>query len=264
MMGKNNIQEDMLRHIVLNSLRSFNKQFKTKYGSLVLCCDNRKYWRRDVFPFYKANRKRDRDASDVDWNSIFGMFNTIKSELRDNFPYRMIDVTGAEADDVVATLVKTYSDSESILILSSDRDFCQLHKHKNVTQYSPILKRFISADHPELYVKEQIIRGDRGDGIPNILSLDNTFVVGERQKTISSKKMNIWLNQEPKDFCSTDLMLRGFTRNQMLIDLDFIPENIKSNIIEAYDSYKPNPKTKMLNFLIEKRLKALTEVCDEF
>jgi hypothetical protein len=262
--GKNDIQEDMIRHIVLNSLRSYNKQFKSKYGDLIICCDSKKYWRRDVFPFYKAHRRKDREKSDLNWNLIFDVFSKIREEIREYLPYRVIEVEGAEADDVIAVLAARFSQHENILILSSDKDFVQLQKYKNVTQYSPILKRFISTDDPHLYIKEHILKGDRGDGIPNFLSADNTFAVGERQKTINSKKLTEWLSSDPSKFCSTDTMMRGYKRNQMLIDLDFTPTDIKSKITEAYDECKPKTKTNMLNYFMEKRLKALLEVSDEF
>jgi hypothetical protein len=262
--GKNDINENMVRHIVLNSLRAYNKQFKSKYGDLIICCDSKKYWRRDVFPFYKAHRKRDREKSDLNWTMIFEVFNKIRDELKEHLPYRVIEVEGAEADDIIAVLAGKLAQSQDILILSSDKDFVQLQKHKNVKQYSPILKRFISTDNPSLYIKEHILKGDRGDGIPNFLSADNTFAVGERQKTINNKKLTEWLSSEPSEFCSTDTMMRGYKRNQMLIDLDFTPEDIKNKIVETYDECKPKTKTNMLNYFMEKRLKSLLEVSDEF
>lgn len=263
--GKNDMQEDMIRHIVLNSLRSYNKQFKSKYGEMILCCDSKKYWRRDVFPFYKAHRKKDREKSDLNWTFIFDVFNKIRDELKEHLPYRVIDVDGAEADDIIAVLAIKFCNDEDILILSSDKDYVQLQKYPNIRQYSPILKRFISTDNPILYIKEHILKGDRSDGVPNFLSADNVFVLGERQKIINSKKLTEWLKHDnPIDFCTNDVMLKGYKRNQLLIDLEFTPSVIKSKILEVYETVKPNTKTKMLNFFMEKRLKALLEVCDEF
>ena len=262
--GKNDIQEDMIRHIVLNSLRAYNKQFKSKYGNLVICCDSKKYWRRDVFPLYKSHRKKEREKSDLNWNMIFDIFSKIRDEIKEYLPYRVIEVEGAEADDIIAVLAARFSQHESVLILSSDKDFVQLQKYKNVSQYSPILKRFISTDDPHRYIKEHILKGDRGDGIPNFLSADNTFALGERQKTINSKKLTEWLSADPSQFCTTDSMMRGYKRNQLLIDLDFTPIEIKSKIVEAYDDCKPKTKSNMLNYFIEKRLKTLMEVSDEF
>lgn len=261
---KAKIEEDLVRHIVLNSLRSYIKQFKSKYGNVVICCDSKKYWRREVFPFYKSNRKKSRDASDFDWNLIFECLNKIRDELKVYFPYRVVEVEGAEADDIIAVLTARYSASEDVLILSSDKDFVQLQKYNNVQQYSPILKRFIRADNPHMFVKEHIIKGDRGDGIPNFLSPDNTFVLGERQKVINKKRLAEWINSNPEDFCTTDLMQRGYKRNQMLVDLDYVPETLKQKIVEVFETTKPSTKSNMLNYLIENKLKALIEVADEF
>lgn len=261
---KNTINEDLVRHIVLNSLRSYNKQFKSKYGKLVICCDSKRNWRRDYFPLYKSNRKKAREASPLDWNSIFETLNKIKEELKIHFPYRVVEVEGAEADDVIAVLTERYCDSEDILILSSDKDFVQLQKLDNVDQYSPILKRFIRTNDPELFIKEQIIRGDSGDGVPNFLSPDNTFVTGSRQKSISKKNLTEWIKQEPEEFCVNETMKRGYDRNKLMIDLSCIPLTIKNNIIERYDSLQPKNKTLLIDYFMKNKLKNLMEVVDEF
>lgn len=258
------LEEGLIRHMVLNSLRSYTKQFKNKYGDVVIACDSKKYWRRDVFPFYKANRKADREKSPFDWHLIFETLNKIRTELKENFPYKIVEVEGAEADDIIAVLTARVAPHEEVLILSSDKDFVQLQKYPNVAQYSPILKRFVKTENPAEYIKEHIIRGDRGDGIPNFLSPDNTFVIGERQKVINKKKLVEWINSDPQQFCVNEVMLRGYMRNQMLVDLDFIPEDLKQSIVEVYEDTKPASKQKMLNYFIENRLKNLIEVLDEF
>ena len=261
---KMKLEEDLIRHMVLNSLRSYARQFKSKYGDIVVACDSKRYWRRDIFPFYKAHRKKDREKSEFDWHLIFETLNKIRDELKEYFPYRVIEVDGAEADDIIAVLAGRLAPSEEVLILSSDKDFVQLQKYPNVTQYSPILKRFLKTEDPAEFIKEHIIRGDKGDGIPNFLSPDNTFVVGERQKVINTKKLKEWISSPPEEFCTTDNMLRGYKRNQMLVDLDYVPENIKSQIVEAYNTTLPGTRQKMLNYFIEKRLRNLIEVIDEF
>lgn len=258
------LDEGLIRHMVLNSLRSYAKQFKSKYGEIVVACDSKKYWRREVFPFYKAHRKTDREKSAFDWHLIFETLNKIRDELKENFPYKVLEVEGAEADDIIAVLAGRMSPSEDILILSSDKDFVQLQKYPSVSQYSPILKRFVKTENPAEYIKEHIIRGDRGDGIPNFLSPDNVFVLGERQKVISKKKLQEWINSNAEDFCTTDTMLRGYKRNQMLVDLDFVPEAIKEQIVEAYNQPKTGNRQKMLNYFITNRLKNLIEVIEEF
>lgn len=258
------LDENLIRHMILNSLRSYSRQFSHKYGEVVIACDSKKYWRRDVFPFYKSHRKKDREKSGFDWHMIFECLNKIRDELKENLPYRVLEVEGAEADDIIAVLTGRYAPSQQVLILSSDKDYIQLQKYDNVVQYSPILKRFLKTDDPFRFIKEHIIRGDKGDGVPNFLSADNTFVVGERQKVINSKKLEEWIKQSPEDFCVTDSMLRNYKRNQMLVDLDFIPESIKAQIVDSYDTAKKCSRQKMLDYFIENRLKNLIEVIEEF
>ena len=261
---KMKLDENLIRHMVLNSLRSYSKQFKSKYGDLVICCDSKTYWRREYIPFYKANRKKDREKSNLDWNLIFQTLNKIRDELKTNFPYRVLEIEGAEADDIIGVLAARLSSNEDILILSSDKDFAQLQKYSSVSQYSPILKRFIKNENPLSYLKEHIIRGDRGDGVPNFLSSDNVFVIGERQKVINKKRLTEWINSNYTEFCVTDTMLRGYKRNQTLVDLDYTPETIKSKIVDAYDNTKPNSRQKLLTYFIENRLKNLIPIIDEF
>jgi hypothetical protein len=258
------MSEDLIRHMCINTIRSNVKQFRSKYPNVILCCDSKHYWRRDVFPFYKAHRKHDREASGLDWNMIFEVLNRLRDDLRDNFPYKTLNVEGAEADDVIAVLTARLAPHGGILILSSDKDFAQLQKYPNVSQYSPILKRFIKIDDPQTFIREHVIKGDRGDGIPNFLSPDNCFAAGDRQKPISSKKLTEWLQQDASKFCTTDEMLRGYKRNQMLVDFDYIPDDIQKKIVTAFDEAKPATKEKMLNYFINKGLKAMIESIGDF
>lgn len=257
------IEEGLIRHLSLNILRSHVKQFGSKYGEVVLCCDNKKYWRRDYFPFYKAHRKKAREKSDLDWHLIFNILDTIKQELRDYFPYKVIDVDGAEADDVIATLAKEYSAKEDVLILSSDGDFLQLQQYKGVQQYNPTQKKFVTSKHPLIELKEKIIRGDRGDGIPNILSPSDCFVKEERQKVIREGKMNYFMETNADSF-EDETAKFGYSRNKTLIDLNCIPEELRNSILHTYQNTKGKPKNGLLNYFIEKKLKNLIECLGDF
>ena len=256
------LDENIIRHMILNSLR-FNKvKFSKDFGEMVIACDDKNYWRKQIYPYYKANRKRDRDASELDWNALFGILNKVRDEIKNNLPYKVIRVDTAEADDIIAVLTKEYYSRENILILSGDKDFSQLQKYPNVKQYSPIQKKFIVCTNPDLFLKEHILRGDQGDGIPNFLSPDNSLVMGVRQTPITSKKMSSWILQEPEQFC-TETMLRNYKRNQQLIDLEYIPDNIKSEILDQYDSQVVD-RSKLFNYFVENKLKNLMENINEF
>ena len=262
--SKTPVDETLVRHMILNTIRTYVKKFKESHGpEVVIACDNKKYWRRDIFPYYKAHRRKARESSGHDWASIFEVLHKIKDELRNHSPYKVIDVDTAEADDIIAVLATRHSGSGKVMILSSDKDFAQLQRYPNVEQYSPILKKFIKEPLPMTQLKQLIIRGDKGDGIPNILSADGVFVEGGRQKPITEVKIITWLNQSPEEFCNED-MLRNFKRNEMLIDLTKIPESLKQSIIDTYDNAKVHTKQEFLNYMMTYRLKNLIEVLNEF
>jgi 5'-3' exonuclease len=262
--SKTQVEEGLVRHMILNTIRTYVKKFKESHGpEVVIACDNKNYWRRDIFPHYKASRKKAREASGHDWNTIFECLNKIRQELRDHSPYKVVTVDTCEADDIIATLTMKYSATQKIMILSSDKDFAQLQRYPNVEQFSPILKKYIKEPLPLLQLKQLIIRGDKGDGIPNILSADDVFVTGSRQKPITEVKIIGWMNQDPKEFCNED-MFRNFTRNEILIDLTKIPEKLTEQILHTYDNSSGHTKQEFMNYMIANRLKNLIEVLNEF
>ena len=262
--SKTAVEEGLVRHMILNTLRTYVKKFKESHGpEVVIACDNKSYWRREIFSHYKAGRKKIREASGHDWTTIFECLGKIKQELKDHSPYKVIEVDTCEADDIIAVLAQKYSATQKVMILSSDKDFAQLQRYPNVEQYSPILKKYIREPLPLAQLKQLIIRGDKGDGIPNILSADDVFVVGGRQKPITEAKIIGWMNQEPKEFCNDD-MFRNYSRNEILIDLTKIPESLKTSIIDTYENAKGHSKQDFMNYMIANRLKNLIEVIDEF
>lgn len=256
------IEEDLVRHLSLNIIRGHVRMFKQEYGEVVLCCDNKTYWRKEYFPFYKANRKKNRDKSDLDWNLIFSILSKIKEELKMYFPYKVIDVDGAEADDIIGTLTPRHCTSEKVLIISSDGDFLQLQQYGNVKQYNPTQKKFIVSKDPLGELKLKVIGGDAGDGIPNIMSPGDTFVRGIRQKVMTEGRLTKYLTEEYDDY--DDAAKSGYSRNQVLIDLRLIPGDIRNSIIDTYDNTKPAPRSKLLTYFMEKKLKNLMEVIGEF
>lgn len=261
------MDEDLIRHMVLNVLRTHIKKFKGEYGDVVLCCDNRKYWRREVFPFYKAGRKKTREKSDLNWHLIFDMLAKFKTELKENFPYRVIDVEGAEADDIIGTLAPRHVAHEDVLIISSDGDFPQLQRYNggtfSIKQYNPAMKKFIKSENPVMELKEKIIRGDKGDGIPNIYSPSDCFVLELRQKPITKGLMDKLLKENVAGW-TDDKAKTGYSRNEILIDLSFIPKEIQSEIINTFEDSKPASRQKLLNYFITYKLKNLMDVIEEF
>jgi len=263
------VNEDLVRHMILNSIRMYRQKFSAEYGELIIACDDKNYWRKDIFPYYKAHRKEDRSKSTHDWNKIFECLNKIRDELKQYFPYKVIQIERAEADDIIGVLTKKFGvylnnkSTEKVLILSGDKDFGQLQKYLNVDQYSPVLKKWIRIQDPHRFLREHIMKGDRGDGIPNFLSEDSTIISKKRQKPLASKKLDSWIDLEPEKFCD-DQMLKNYRRNEALVDLEQVPDEVSEKILEQYENYKPAKRSGLLNYFIKNRLKNLMDVIGEF
>jgi len=270
--GRNAVElsEDLVRHMVLNSLRGINKKFRKDYGELVIASDGKHSWRKQIFPNYKANRKKNREQSGHDWETIFDVINRIKSELKEFMPYKLIELETAEADDVIAVLIRKIekivgpNHAKKILIVSGDKDFIQLH-NEWVKQYNPILNKYVGKDEtPSIYIKEHILKGDRSDGVPNILSDDNVFVEGRRQRPLSKKRINELICAGFLYTSLNDEEQKNYDRNQKLIDLTFIPQELEEKIKSEFDNIKVATRDKILNYFISRKLKTLIEVIDEF
>ena len=270
--GGEEVDDTLVRHLVLNNLRYYRSRFTEKYGELVICCDSKHYWRRDYFPNYKANRKKDRASSGYDWDFIFTTLNSVRDEIKEHFPYKVLEVYGAEADDIIATLVKQVHDDPDTIIISSDKDFIQLHGF-HVKQYSPVSKKLINGTDPVEYLREHIIRGDRSDGVPNVLSPDDTFVAEKRQKPMR-KTMLMTLTEamekwEPKDLfqlakCNRDTWMHNWQRNETLIDLDKIPHDIRDKILREFKNAPTGDRSKLFNYFVEKKLNNLIQSIGDF
>jgi 5'-3' exonuclease len=258
------IDVSMLRHMILNTLRANRKKFTAEFGELVICCDDTNYWRRQMYPYYKANRKKTRDKSEMDWNAIFQALNSIRDELKTFFPYKVIQVETCEADDIIGVIAHEEGTElnmgEPILILSGDKDYIQLHKYANVKQYDPVRKRWISNANPEKYLAEHIIKGDAGDGIPNVLSVDNAFVMGIRQRPITQKRLAEWADINNMD----DEVKRNYMRNKALIDLNEVPQSMKEEILSIWSEENGKDRSQLLNYFIKNKLRNLMECITEF
>ena len=255
------IDESMVRHMILNSIRMYRMEHHDEYGEVVLTWDSKHSWRRDYYPEYKASRRKGREESDLDWDDIFGTLNKIRNEIKENFPYKYLEVFGAEADDIIGFLCEENRD-EKIMIISGDKDFIQLQKYPNVKQWSPITKKDVNGFNPTTYLKEHILRGDTSDGVPNVLSPDNTFVDGLRQRPLSRKKIQSWLLGGGSDW--NDEVKRNFQRNSTLIDLSRTPEELKNQIRLEYNNAPHGDRSKLLNYFMQNKLKELTENIGEF
>jgi hypothetical protein len=261
-------QEDLLRHTVLNTLRSIYKKHKAKYGEMIICCDHYS-WRRDYFPNYKAARRASRSGdteSQEYWSAVFEIIGKIKDEIRDYFPWKVIHVHGAEADDAIAVLAQRTQDfgmHEDVLIVAADGDYKQLQTYRNVKQYSPQLKKMVKCDDPLDWLHTSIAKGQEKDGIPNVLSNDDFYIRkmnGEpmRAPPITAKKLEEWKNEIP------ETIRRNWDRNKTLMSFECIPEKVRNEIIESYEAQAEQPSGVLLNYFIAKRLRVLIDNINDF
>ena len=256
----NIIDENFLRHLVLNTYRMYRSRFKKKYGELIICNDSTNYWRKEIFPLYKANRKRDMNKSDTDWGSIFSAMDNIRCEIKEVFPYKNIRVERTEADDIIATLCQEYYDKEKIIIISNDKDFQQLQILPNVEQYSPTKKKFLVCENPEEFLLNHIIKGDSSDGIPNILSDDDVFMIEDKRQTPCGMKKISEITENIEEWKEKD----NWKRNKKLIDMNEIPQEYREKIIDEFETAVDNSRSNLLNYFIENKLKILMTNIGDF
>jgi len=275
--GSESEVKNLIRHVTLSTIKSYKKKYGKEYGDIVICCDGRKYWRRDFFPNYKAGRKKAREASDLDWALIFDTLSEMRDDLAKHFPYKVMHIERCEADDIIAALTKyaqenelvqegLVEESQKILILSSDKDFKQLQLYPNVKQWSPMQKKYVTATQREIieYKIEHIVKGDSGDGIPNIMSKDDVFVIGERQRVVTAKRLQEFIDNGFLA-CKNDEERRNWKRNTVLVDFDHIPDDVREEIVQRYINTKPTgDKMAIMNYLIEHRCRLLLDELEDF
>lgn len=260
------LDENMVRHMFLNSIRGYRRKFFNDYGEIVICADGKNSWRKSIFPYYKASRKKSREESEIDWNELFRIMTVIREELVNFFPYKVLHFDSLEADDVIGIICHHHgrlldNGSERFLIMSGDKDYIQLHRYANIKQYSPTMKKWIENSDPDKYLLEHILKGDKGDGVPNILSPDNCIAIGERQKSMTAKKI-VEFSNDPTTMDETTQS--RFARNKALIDLSQIPEKYHSMVLSEYNKDKDTGRSQLFNFFIDKKLKHLMADIQDF
>lgn len=261
--------ENMIRHMILNSIRMYNKRYREEYGQMVICVDSPNSWRKQLYPYYKANRKKNRDEnSSMDWPEIFRILSMVQEEIQQNLPYKVLKIDGCEADDIIGTLAlqtQEFGQHEPVMIISADKDFIQLQRFKNVKQFSPMQKKMVTDKNPLTYMWNHIMRGDTGDGVPNILSADDTFVTESKQTPLRQTRIDEWIaNSDKLREVMPQEIYRNYQRNKKLIDLTEAPKELQEQIINTFKEQRIPMKMKVLNYLIKKRCNHLIEVVEEF
>ncbi|MDC0308748.1 hypothetical protein OAL25_00640 [bacterium] len=262
---KLDIDENLIRHMILNSIRTYRSKFKDKFGEVVITGDAGNNWRYQAFPQYKASRKKNRATSKMDWNEVFRVTNMVWDELTENFPYKTLKIDGCEADDIIGVLAyntQEFGQHENVMIVSADKDFVQLQKFNNVSQFSPMQKKYIKVEHPRKQLLELILKGDTSDGVPNVLSGDNVFVNGDRQTPLRRPIMEA-LMEDPSS--QGPEVLRNIQRNRKLIDLVSTPQDLKDQILDSFNSQdKYENRGKVFPYLVKNRCRRLIDDIKDF
>lgn len=259
--------KNILRHVILSQILHWRTKYHDSYGEVIVCCDGKNYWRKNIFPQYKANRKKAKRESIIDWGLVFGMMDTLIEDLRSFFTYKVLKVDGAECDDVISTLIRSARENgsdEPFMIVSADKDFLQLQRFPRVWQVSPMRKTAVVSKNPEADLAEKIIRGDAGDGIPSVLNDDCAYVDETYKSSRMSRKMFERLMSEGYDNCSDRVIKAHWERNRTLIDFRFIPAEITSAILKRFAEPPQGNKVKMFNYLTEKRCYKLLDRIEDF
>jgi len=259
---------DLLRHIILNNIRLHRNKYKQRFGEIVIVADGGGNWRKKVFPQYKYKRDPNRDESPIDWDAAFNSINQVIQDLDENFPYKVIRQWGCEADDSIAELVhytQEFGNWEDVMIVSADYDFIQLHKYKNVHQYSTVTQKIVKNDDPVMYQKLHFLNGCKGDGVPSVVDDDDQLKEGRKKVTLTAAKKEQLL-EDPKAL--GDTVYRNWHRNKVLIDLTenrHCPEAIRKEIIDTFENQdKSKHRSKVLPFLISNNCRQLIENVSEF
>lgn len=131
---------------------------------------------------------------------------------------------------------------------------------------TPTRKRFLQCSEPDKYLVEHVLRGDTGDGIPNFLSSDDTFVSNSRQKQLRQTLVDRIVSIEnPNEWDGmTEELKRNYHRNRMLIDLTEVPTNIRDEVKQQYQEQSNKDRSKLFNYFIKNKLKNLMENITEF
>lgn len=262
------LSEGLVKHIILNNLRMYrNKYPEREHGRMIICTDSWS-WRREIFPEYKARRTDNKEKDDRDWDEIFRLISVTTEDIKENFPYAVISVDSAEADDIIGALTMKAMENpmlgEDVVIISGDKDFIQLHEN-GVIQYAPMQQKMVKEDNPARYIFDHIMKGDKSDGVPNVLSPDNSFTDKIRQAPMRKKQLDEWWEQRDnlKGIMEPEIF-RNYIRNRELIDLNRMPEKIKEESIRQLENYKYPNRTNILSYLIDNNMKMLIECAGEF
>ncbi len=268
---------NLFRHSILSTIKYYKKKFREYSNEIVIACDGRNYWRKEIFPHYKFKRKKGREDRNLPWDKIFAAMDQIIMEIDEHFHYKVIKHDKAEADDVMAILVEDIanhrmiqngleSEPEMVMLISTDKDMSQLQKYSNVRQFSPMTSKMITLEvsHKE-FLRRLILGGDIGDSVPNVFSPEDCFVKGIRQTPCTEKKMKAFLEATNMlDAVETEEIKNRIIMNTRLISFAAIPKYIRDDVVREYSVPVKGNKVKAYEYLAKHKCKMLMESIEDF
>lgn len=272
-LGKD-VSLDAVKQYFYRELLSLKGKFR-EYGEIVIACDSPHTWRKQYFPYYKVKRLESRKALPFSWELVIESIAAIQADMIEYFPYKVVKVDSAEADDIIAVVcrhVTGYKDGlvlnpEPIMICSSDNDFKQLQAIPSVKQWSPPAGKYVVESNPDRYLFEKILKGDVGDSVPNVLSEDADVANNIRQKPITVIRIDKWTSHfvENNGELHPELDAEKYARNKTLVDLmNCIPKELEDKIIETFENVKVAPKIKLSSYFIKTQMKSLYSELQNF
>ena len=256
---------NLMRIIATKAVLGYVVQHK-KYADngVVIACDSKSNWRFRVFPLYKKNRKKKKEKSKFDYEMFYKNINILINEFRENLPFKVMEVEGAEADDIISVISRIFSNKTDVCIVSSDKDFIQLQhiaRPFTIKQYSPYRGCFVTQNDIPITFAEHIIGGDADDGVPNIWSQKDVFLVdGIKQKSFTKVKkeelnaigLTAYRKLQPPE------IQERIDLNEQLIDLTKIPQDISDSIIHNFMNTK-EARGKLNQYIVSNKMNTLLE-----
>lgn len=229
----------MTKYLILQELFNIQQQYSSKFGEIVICLDKSAdgYWRKDVLPGYKANRKKGREASDINFGEIFQEIDLLINQVKINLPWKVVEVPKAEADDIMLVLAKEFNKYENVLIHSPDKDMIQAQRDNDtVFQYSALTKKWLvpenKHDTMDHWLQEHVVLGDASDEVPKVI--DHTEF---SDAFIKYLKDNNVLITAPHEF-KTNKDIDQATKIELLNKFDIFKMNRKGESTGVKDVYK--------------------------
>jgi len=207
------------------------RNLKNKYPDfhVNIAWDSEPKRKKAIYSEYKAQRPRFDLGSQIrDLKEIFSSVNVSQAE-----------VSGEEADDVIASMVKVYSQSEGMVYVhSSDKDLLQLVKNGKVIQIQPgvggsqekacdeeavIEKYGVKPKNFSCYLS---FRGDSSDNIPGVARVPSKVIARLSEKYGDPRAVYASLSGEKL----TDFQRKSFLDSENQMDINYEIIKLKENL----------------------------------